>query len=86
MSVHIDISKHSQDQHQRIRTFLELDSKREYWIETALNECKDGKPFGESVQKINDVTKEMNEISRKGIVPLRENVTVEMIVEYCNRK
>ncbi|WP_261133707.1 YpbS family protein [Bacillus sp. Marseille-Q3570] len=85
MSVHHDISKHSNDQHERVRIFSELDQKREQLIEQALLKCKEEKTFEQELIEINKLTDEINDLARKGIVPQRKNVTKEMVEEYCKR-
>lgn len=83
MSVHHEISKHSENQHYVVSRFAELDQLREAYIEKALELCKKGEPF--STDDINAVTKEMNELGKRGIVtslPVRKLVTVEMVKEY----
>ncbi len=86
MSVHHEISKHSNDQHARVRQFAELDEKREQWIDIALQKCKENADFSKPLAKINAVTDQINELARKGIVPQRKNVTKEMIEEYCQKQ
>ncbi|NSL52650.1 YpbS family protein [Calidifontibacillus erzurumensis] len=86
MSVHHAISKHSEKQHAIVKKFLELDQKREAYIEKAIELCKKGLPF--STEDINAVTKEMNELRSTGIVnslPERKYVTVEMVKEYVEK-
>ena len=86
MSVHHAISKHSENQHYIVSRFMELDGQREAFIERAIELCKKGEPF--STDDINAVTKEMNELGKKGIVtslPVRKLVTVEMVKEYAGR-
>ncbi|APH04669.1 YpbS family protein [Bacillus weihaiensis] len=83
-NVHEAISKHSNKQHQQLTTFLKLDAKREALIEEAVFACVHSKPFG--VEKINEVTTEMNELAAKGIVPLRKLVTIDMVKEFVDRK
>ncbi len=85
MPVHHDISKHSNEQHERVRQFSELDHKREQLIEDALLKCKEHKPFEKELVEINKVTDQINDLARKGIVPQRKNVTKEMVEEYCKR-
>ncbi|WP_408006151.1 DUF2533 family protein [Pseudalkalibacillus sp. A8] len=85
MSVHQDISKHSNEQHERVRLFAELDHKREQLIEDTLLKCKEDQPFEKELAEINQVTDQINELARKGIVPQRKNVTKEMVEEYCKR-
>lgn len=87
MSVHHEISKHSEKQHYIVSRFAALDKERESYIEKAIQLCKKGEPF--STDDINRVTKEMNELSKKGIVtslPIRKTVTVEMVKEFVNKK
>lgn len=86
MSVHHAISKHSESQHYIVKRFTKLDQQREAYIETAIQMCKKGEPF--STDEINAVTKEMNELGKKGIVtslPVRKQVTVEMVKEYVDK-
>ncbi|WP_349410652.1 DUF2533 family protein [Pseudalkalibacillus sp. SCS-8] len=86
MSVHQEISKHSQDQHDRVRRFSELDAAREKWIEIALQKCREKEDFADALDEINAVTDQINELARKGIVPQRKNVTKEMVEEYCRKQ
>ncbi|HHY73514.1 MAG TPA: YpbS family protein [Bacillus bacterium] len=86
MSVHHAISKHSENQHYIVSRFTELDGLREAYIEKAIELCEKGEPF--STDAINAVTKEMNELGKKGIVtslPVRKPVTVEMVKEYVEK-
>ncbi|WP_449536673.1 YpbS family protein [Ferdinandcohnia sp. Marseille-Q9671] len=83
-NVHEAITKHSNSQHQLVKTFLTLEQQREFYIDEAVALAKDNKTF--TVDKINKVTIEMNELAQKGIVPLRKLVTAEMVQEYANRK
>jgi len=82
--VHKEITKHSNRQHQLVKTFIELDLKREEFIDEAVQLCLENKPF--SVDKINAVTVEINQLAKKGIVPTRKRVTVEMVKEFVQRK
>lgn len=86
MSVHHEISKHSENQHYIVKRFTELDQQREAYIEKAVQKCKNGEPF--ITDEINAITKEMNELGKKGIVtslPVRQQVTVEMVKEYVGK-
>jgi hypothetical protein len=83
MSVHKEISEHVNKANLRITEFLALDQKREFYIEEAVNLCKQGKQF--STEKINEVTNKINELSRQGIVPPRKKVTIEMVKEYTGK-
>ncbi|WP_102346503.1 DUF2533 family protein [Bacillus sp. Marseille-P3661] len=86
MSVHKAISSHSEKQHYIVKTFTELDAKRERYIEKAVQQCMNNQPF--SIKEINEITKEMNELSKKGIVtslPVRQQVSDEMVQEYVQK-
>lgn len=81
--VHKAITAHSQKQNHIVKTFLQLDELREYYIEESVKLCQENKPF--SVDKINEVTKRINELAKNGIAPVRKLVTEEMVCEYANR-
>lgn len=83
MSVHKAISEHVGKQNKIITAFAALDQEREYCIEQALDNCRKELPF--SVDKINEVTARINELSKQGIVPARKFVTIDMIEEYAAR-
>lgn len=82
--VHKEITKHSNRQHQLVKSFIALERKREEYIDEAVQLCLQNKPF--SVNKINAVTEEINQLAKKGIVPTRKWVTIEMVKEYVQRK
>jgi len=84
MSVHKEITKHVNKQNKRINEFFTLDHQREYYIEQALQNCREGRPF--SLDKINEVTTKINELAKQGIIPTRKYVTIEMIEEYVGRR
>ncbi|GMB08308.1 uncharacterized protein DUF2533 [Thermolongibacillus altinsuensis] len=81
--VHHAITAHSKKQHAIVKRFIELDQKREMYIEEAVSLCQNGKPF--SVERINEVTKLINELSKTGIVPQRKYVTIEMVQQYVKK-
>ncbi|CAG9623691.1 YpbS family protein [Sutcliffiella rhizosphaerae] len=83
MSVHKEISEHSRKQNQVVMNFLQLDQQREAFIEEAVILCQQKKPF--TTAKINEVTKKINELARKGIAPQRKMVTAEMVEEFVSR-
>ncbi|MFD1738454.1 YpbS family protein [Bacillus salitolerans] len=83
MSVHKEISAHSRKQHAILKDFLKLDALRESYIEEAVGRCKQGLAF--STTKINEVTNKINELAKQGVVPQRQLVTEEMIIEYVER-
>jgi hypothetical protein len=83
MSLHEEISAHSKKQHHIVKEFYELESKRELFIEHAIELCKANQPF--TVEHINEVTKKINMLAKNGIAPKRKLVTTDMVKEYVNR-
>ncbi|MFD2444895.1 DUF2533 family protein [Bacillus sp. CGMCC 1.16607] len=83
MSVHKALEKHAQNQNIMYKKFLELDQKRESYIEEVIELCKQGKTF--STEKINEMTELINQMNMR-IVPTRKYVTVEMVQEYVKSK
>lgn len=84
MSVHKAITNHVNKQNKRINDFLALDAQRELLIEEALKLYIEGKEF--TTDRINEVTKQINQLASAGIVPARKFVTPEMVREYADRK
>ncbi len=83
MSVHKEISKHSNKQNQLVQQFMALDERREKAIDEAVQLCSSGKPF--TTDRINHVTTEINTLARQGVVPQRKLVTPEMVREYVEK-
>ncbi len=83
MSVHEAISKHSSKQHQILKDFLQLDHQREIYIEEAVSLCKSELEF--TTDKINIITKEINELAKQGVVPQRKLVSTQMVKEFASR-
>ncbi|WP_453995575.1 DUF2533 family protein [Bacillus nitroreducens] len=83
-NVHEAITKHSNSQHELVKTFVGLEQQREFYIDEAVALAKQNKEF--TVDKINQVTIQMNKLAQKGIVPLRKLVTEQMVKEYAHRK
>lgn len=82
--VHKAITAHSNKQHLHVTTFLQLDAKREFFIDEALSLAKENKPF--TVEKINEVTNQINALAREnGYIPTRKIVTKEMVMEYVKK-
>lgn len=81
--VHEAISKHSKAQNKIVTTFLKLDAEREHYIAEAVELCQRGAEF--SVDRINTVTAEINELAKNGIAPIRKLVTKEMVREYVEK-
>ena len=84
MSVHKAISAHVNKQNKIITEFLALDQEREAYIEEAVSNCKSGTLF--TPDKINEVTSQINKLSKHGIIPSRKFVTSEMIEEYVKKQ
>lgn len=80
MSVHVEISKHSQKQQAALKKFADLDQKREMFIEEAVQKCRNNEEF--SVDSINSITKEINDLAKNEIVPTRKYISAEMVKEY----
>jgi hypothetical protein len=83
MSVHKAISNHSSKQHAILKAFLKLEAQRESYINEAVLNCQQGLSF--STEKINQVTQSINELAKKGVVPQRKLVTVEMVKKYVEK-
>ncbi|MGN9865046.1 YpbS family protein [Bacillus swezeyi] len=83
-NVHEAITAHSKKQHQHISEFVLLEQEREKAIDKAVAKCERKEPF--STDRINQITVKMNELSKKGIVPIRRLVSKGMVEEYVSRK
>lgn len=84
MSVHKSISNHVNKQNQIITEFFTLDQQREFFIEEAVELCKQGKEF--KTDKINEVTAKMNELAKLlENIPSRKIVTPQMIEDYVKK-
>ncbi|MGM0844674.1 MAG: YpbS family protein [Bacillota bacterium] len=81
MSVHKAITNHSREQNAIAKDFIRMDQQRENYIDEAVSLCLRGEPF--TTDKINEVTKRINDEARLGIVPERKYVTIEMVEKYC---
>lgn len=82
MSVHKALAQHAEKQNKIYKEFLDLDEKRESYIEEAMELCKLGKTF--STDKINEITNKINQMTMR-IIPTRKNVTVEMVQDYVKK-
>lgn len=83
MEVHKEITAHSRKQNKIVTTFLQLEAQREAAIEAAVSLALRGQKF--SVDAINMVTKQMNDLAKQGVAPQRKIVTEDMVMEYVNR-
>ena len=80
MGVHKDLELHAQKQNQLYRKFISLDQQREEYIQEAVELCKAGKDF--TIDRINEVTSQINILANQRLIPTRELVTTEMVREY----
>ncbi|MGG3345265.1 YpbS family protein [Bacillus subtilis] len=81
--VHKAISAHSSKQHEHIKAFMRLENMRELAIEEAIAKCRNDEPY--TTDAINEITEQMNQLAKKGIVPTRRLVSKEMVREYVSR-
>lgn len=80
MSVHLQIAKQINSHIKGQKEFKALDERREALIDEAIAKAKSNSEF--SVNEINQVTAEMNQIGQKFNFPLRKQVTREMVLQY----
>lgn len=83
MEVHKAITAHSRKQNESVKACLELDAQREAAIEAAVSLASKGKEF--SVDIINVVTKQINDLAKNGVTLQRKLVTKDMVMEYVGR-
>ncbi|QWU44431.1 MULTISPECIES: DUF2533 family protein [Bacillus] len=83
MEVHKAITAHSRKQNEIVKIFLQLDAQREAAIEAAIALASNGKHF--SVDAINMVTQQINDLAKRGVAPQRKLVTTDMVMEYVGR-
>ncbi len=83
MEVHKAITAHSRKQNESVKACLQLDAQREAAIEAAVSLASNGKEF--SVDVINVVTKQINDLAKNGVTLQRKYVTEEMVMEYVSR-
>jgi hypothetical protein len=83
MEVHKAITAHSRKQNESVKACLQLDAQREAAIEAAISLASNGKEF--SIDVINVVTKQINDLAKQGVAPQRKLVTEEMVMEYVGR-
>ncbi|PQZ59511.1 MULTISPECIES: YpbS family protein [Bacillus] len=83
MEVHKAITAHSRKQNEIVKIFLQLDAQREAAIEATIALASNGKHF--SVDAINMVTQQINDLAKRGVAPQRKLVTTDMVMEYVGR-
>ncbi|AMA72309.1 MULTISPECIES: DUF2533 family protein [Aneurinibacillus] len=81
MGVHHAISAHSARQAEYITLYRKLDAVREMWIEKAVEQCKNGEKI--SVEEINNITQQINQLAQRYHLPPRKLVTEEMVQNIC---
>ena len=81
--VHKAISAHSSKKHEHIKAFMRLENMRELAIEEVVAKCRNDEPY--TTDAINEITEQMNQLAKKGIVPTRRLVSKEMVREYVSR-
>ncbi|WP_270180389.1 DUF2533 family protein [Alkalihalobacillus sp. CinArs1] len=84
MSVHRDISSQLGRKNREINLFIQLDKEREAAIEKAIEHCHANEPY--SLDRINELTSEINELAKQGSIPTRSYVTKMMIEEFVQKK
>ncbi|WP_096201333.1 DUF2533 family protein [Bacillus sp. FJAT-45350] len=80
MSVHLQIASQINKHLDGQKEFRRLDMMREEAIARTIAEAKKVSDF--SVQEINQITNEMNQLAKKFSFPVRKNVTKEMVIDY----
>ena len=83
MSVHKDISLHAKKQNELFNKFMLFEQKREDLIQEAIEWCKAGKLF--TTDRINEVTKQINQLANQRLIPNRQFVTNKMVHEYVEK-
>jgi len=79
-SVHIDISKKVTEKVNAIEAYKKMDQDREAIITNLVEDYRLGKDI--DLQPLNDWTNEMNTFAVANQLPVRKNVTKEMIEAY----
>lgn len=83
MSVHLQIKTQINNFIEAERKYRELDFRREHKIAAVINETKQGKTI--SLVDVNNVTEEINQLSKSFGFPLRKTVTDKMVREFVNK-
>lgn len=84
MSVHRDISSQLERKNREINLFIQLDKEREASITKAIEHCHANEPY--SIERINELTSQINELAKQGSIPTRSYVTESMVKEYVRKK
>lgn len=83
MSVHLKIAEQVTNHRRAQKEFLALDEKREAAIDRVVEDAKKGLHI--SLNEVNAITKEMNQIAQDFYFPPRKEVTTDMVREYINK-
>ncbi len=84
MNVHKAITNHVNKVNVRVKKFQALDQQREFIIEEAIALCKNEYPF--TVDNINAVTEQINELAKQGTIPTRKIVTIIMVQDFVKKE
>lgn len=83
MSVHLQIKTQINKFINAEKKYRELDIRREQKIAAVIEEAKQENPF--SLMDVNNITEEINQISKSFGFPLRKTVTDKMVREFVNK-
>ncbi|WP_377887415.1 DUF2533 family protein [Alkalihalobacillus sp. R86527] len=84
MSVHKDISSQLGRKNREINLFIQLDKEREAAIAKAVEHSHADETY--SLDRVNELTSQINELAKQGSIPTRSYVTNAMIEEYVQKK
>lgn len=83
MSVHLQIKTQINKFINAEKKYRELDIRREQKIAAVIEEAKQENLF--SLMDVNNITEEINQISKSFGFPLRKTVTDKMVREFVNK-
>ncbi len=83
MSVHLEISKKVNQTVSLVESYRRLDKVRESEIEKVVKQAMNGEEF--TLEAINQVTAEINQLAAKHHLPSRKMVTKQMIIDFINQ-
>ncbi|MGE6205280.1 DUF2533 family protein [Guptibacillus hwajinpoensis] len=84
MSVHKGISNQLNEKNREIKLFIQLDKEREAAIAHAVEQCEANKSY--TIERINELSLQINELAKQGSIPTRTYVTTKMVEEYVEKK
>lgn len=83
MSVHHEISKKVNHTVEKLEGYRKMDQARELEIEQVILKAKKGESF--TVDRINQITIDINQYAAKHHLPSRKLVTEQMILDVINK-